>query len=624
MAKNKNISDIENNNHENKTKLPANNTLPLEETSSASKSNYSLTSNEDNLQQLNNTPQKENNEKTINNNAKFEDDKIINNTQDKTRENSSYDNSNKNNKDINIEEPDKELNDKSEIEKQNNTSEKEIVGTTNNEEAKKIQGNKNNKIIKNYAYNMIYQVILIIVPLIITPYISRVLLPDGVGNYSFSASLITYFTIFAALGFKLYGQREIAKYQNDKYQQSKVIYEISIIRIFTVSLCLLLNLLLCWVGVYGEYKTNMLILSINIIAILFDFSFCLEGNEEFKKLAIRNILIKALSVASIFLFVKGENDVWIYTLINAASTLISNLVLLIYLPKQLCKVPFKELKPLKRIVPVLKLFLPTIVTSIYTLLDKTLIGVILQSDAQNGFYHQADRIIRLVIVLTTSLSSVMVSRNSNEKQKNNKEALKNNLCFASKIVMFIGFPSMFGTIAIANNMNLWFFGSGYSEVIPLMIILAPLILIIGLNNITGVQYLIAVGRENTLTITVLIGAIVNLGLNIAFLYLIGTIGVAIASLIAETLILIIQMVILRKEIPIKKMIFCGWKNLVSSVLMFCILWVIQSYMVSSILNTVLLIVIGVLIYIISSILLRDEFLLYLFNNFKNKFIKKKK
>ena len=469
-----------------------------------------------------------------------------------------------------------------------------------------VDKNKKSTILKNYMFNVLYQLFLILVPIIVTPYVSRVLQPEGVGQFSFSSSIITYFTIFAALGCNLYGQREISKYQGDKHKQSVVFYEIFIVRIFSTFLVLALNLILCAFNIYGAYNTLMWILSINIFAVIFDFSFVLQGNEAFGKLVLRNIIVRSLSVASIFIFVKSADDVWVYTLITAITLVVSNLAIIFYLRNMIERVSFRELKPSRNIVPVLRFFIPTIVISIYTILDKTLIGVILHSDAQNGYYEQAYKIVSVAVTLVTALSLVMVSRNSYEKHRGNSDKLKSNVYFASQLVMFIGFPIMFGVMAVAQNINLWFFGPGYNDVIVLMIFFAPLIMAIGLNNVTGIQYMMAVGRENTFTITVLVGAILNCILNLILIYAIGVLGAVIASVVAETAILLLQLFILRNEISVKKFLFSGWKCFLSSIVMFAVLWFIKDYFESSILNTSLLVVIGVVIYGVMVLILREN------------------
>ena len=155
---------------------------------------------------------------------------------------------------------------------------------------------KNKSVKKNYIYNLIYQVFLLIVPLVLTPYVSRVIGVEGVGKYSFSYSLISYFTILSNIGFNYYGQREIAKHQDDKYAKSKSFWEIILCRSIFVIVSTSLNLILYSLNAYQSYSQLMLILTINIFAVALDISFYFQGNEEFGKIVLRNIIIKSLSI----------------------------------------------------------------------------------------------------------------------------------------------------------------------------------------------------------------------------------------------------------------------------------------------------------------------------------------
>ena len=138
----------------------------------------------------------------------------------------------------------------------------EQVETELNNENKVVeQPVKTKSVKKNYFYNLLYQIFILVVPLIVTPYISRVLTAEGVGQYSFSHSLITYFTVFASLGFVTYGQREIAAFQKDRHKQSVIFWDIIICRFFSVLIMLGLNLVLFFTKIYGEYSQLMFIFS---------------------------------------------------------------------------------------------------------------------------------------------------------------------------------------------------------------------------------------------------------------------------------------------------------------------------------------------------------------------------
>lgn len=177
-----------------------------------------------------------------------------------------------------------------------------------------------------------------IVPIAVTPYVARVLGEDGSGKYSFSFSIITYFTLFAALGFSTYAQREMAKHQGNKSKQSALFWEIMIARLIPVSITLIVYGILLACNVYGsDYTLLMTIMSLNVIAIAFDIAFFHQANEEFGRMVISNIIVKAFGIAAIFIFVKTHDDLWIYTLIQSLTILIGFFALWIHVPKILLR-----------------------------------------------------------------------------------------------------------------------------------------------------------------------------------------------------------------------------------------------------------------------------------------------
>lgn len=497
--------------------------------------------------------------------------------------------------------------------------------------------NKKKSVKLNYFFNIIYQVFLLIVPLVVTPYISRVLGPDGVGQFSFSYSLITYFVIFGSLGFGYYAQREMAKFQGDKYRQTVIFWEIIVCRLFPVLFSLTVNICFCFSGLYKEYTSFMLIFSINIFSIIFDISFLFQGNEQFGKLVFFNILIKFLSILAIFIFVNDSDDLWIYCLINGALVLVSNLVIWIGLYKILVKIKFSEIKPMRHLKGTLRLFIPTIATSIYTVLDRTLVGVLITetyisyedgielikrySDLENGYYEQSEKIVKIVLTVITALGTVMIPRNTKEFVNGNIEEIKNNIYKSSNIVWFIGVPMTLGLICVSNNFVPWFFGESFEKCIYLIMIFSPLVLILGFSNIFGLQYLIPTGQDRKFTIALLTGGLINLILNCIMIPFFWSFGAAIASIVAEFIVTLIMILFVRKDISIKKIGLMSWKYIVSGAIMFIVTYFVQSLLSSSIINTFLIVLIGISIYLILLMILRDQFLFNIFLYLKNKFKK---
>ena len=194
-------------------------------------------------------------------------------------------------------------------------------------------------VVKNYIYNVLYKILVMIIPLITTPYLSRVLGAENIGIYSYTLSISTYFILFGSLGVAMYGQREIAYVQDDINKRSKCFYEIIFMRFITLGIALVIfYLTFCSNGQYSIYYK---ILTLEIIGNALDISWYFQGIEEFKKTVIRNTIVKLISVVCIFIFIKSCNDLNKYFIIYVLSTLLGNLSLWFYLPRYTIKFKLK-------------------------------------------------------------------------------------------------------------------------------------------------------------------------------------------------------------------------------------------------------------------------------------------
>jgi O-antigen/teichoic acid export membrane protein len=268
---------------------------------------------------------------------------------------------------------------------------------------------KKDKLKINIILNLLYEILVIAAPMITAPYVSRVLQADGIGKYSYTSSLLAYFTMFASLGTASYGQREIARLRGDKKRYSKIFWEIELCSVFTTCICLILWLL--FAIMYDEYRTYMLAITYSLVAVLFDISWLYRGLEKFKYTVGINAFFKILSIILIFTLVKTENDLVRYMVIMSLGTLFGNVSMWLFLKREVV-ITRIELKALKsHLKTALVYFGPTIATSIYTVLDKTLIGVITQSNVENGYYEQATKIMNIVkSVSYSAINGVMASR----------------------------------------------------------------------------------------------------------------------------------------------------------------------------------------------------------------------
>lgn len=463
---------------------------------------------------------------------------------------------------------------------------------------------------KNYIYNLTYQIFLIIVPVIVTPYVARVLGEDGTGIYSFAFSLVTYFILFASLGFDLYSQRNVAKYQDNKKEQSRIFWGIFFARLISVFFVLIIYITLLFIGVYDEkYRQLMWIFSINIVATAFDISYFFQGNEDFKSIVFYNIIIRLVSIVLIFLLVKKSDDLYIYAIISSGTTLLANFVLWIKLPKAICKVSLSTIKPLQHLLPSLLLFLPTIAASVYTSLDKTMIGLITGLDSENGNYEYAEKIVKMVLTVLTSLGAVFIPKNSRKFKDGDISAVAKNIIISTRFVCCLAVPFMFGLIAVADNFIPWFLGDGYPKVAILIKILSPILLFIGLSNVFGLQYLIPTEKDKKFFIAITSGAVVNVLLNSFLIYYFQSYGAAIATVIAEFVVMVVMLVFVKKDVNIISVFKSVWKYFIAGIIMFVPCLILNEILVSSIINTFIIIFCGVIVYLTVIILLKDDFVL---------------
>lgn len=461
-------------------------------------------------------------------------------------------------------------------------------------------------ITKNYIYNLTYQILILILPLITTPYISRILGAENIGIYSYTISIVTYFILFGSLGIAMYGQREIAYLQEDKQKYSKTFWEIFILRFITMFMSM--TIFYFAFAKNGEYSIYYKVLLLEMIANCLDISWFFQGLEEFKKIVIRNTILKITSIICIFIFVKNSNDLIIYFLIYVLSTLFGNVTLWPYLSKFLTRIKVKELNILQHLKPTIALFIPQIAIQIYTVLDKVMIGAIITDKSEVGYYEQSQKVIKMLLTVVTSLGTVMVPRMANTFINGDVKRIQEYMKRAFNFVFLLAFPMMFGILAIANNFVPIFFGQGYEKVAILMSVISPILLMIGLSNVIGTQYLLPTKRQKEFTISVAIGALVNFIINMLLIKKYGALGASIGTVIAEISVTIIQFIFIRKNFNLLEILKLSIKYLIVSVIMFIVCIIIGNIIKNNLYAIIAQVIIGIGVYGVILLILKDEFI----------------
>lgn len=471
---------------------------------------------------------------------------------------------------------------------------------------------KTTSVKKNVMIYTIYQVLCIIVPFITVPYVSRALGPEGIGTYSYTHSLVMYFTMFAALGTMSYGSVEIAKLRDDKKKLSSTFWEIELLTIITSSICI--GIWILFSLFYHAYTGYMLILTLLIINVIFDISWIYVGLEKFKYTVSINSIFKILGIVLIFTFVKNNGDVYKYTLITSSITLIGTISMWFFLPKIIEKPDFKGMNLKKHFKETMIYFIPTIAASIYTILDKTLIGLITKDLSENGYYEQATKVVDMCKTLSfVSLNAVLGSRiaylYSQKKFDEIKKRLENSIDF----ILFISIGIIFGLISVSDRFVPLFFGDEFVNTSLYIKLLSPVILVIGISNCLGSHYYTPAGLRKQSAIYIVIGAVINLIINIILIPHFKGVGAIISTIIAELIITILYLKNCNGFLPIGMLFKFSYKKLLAAIIMCLSISFISKLPFNTYIMLGLEVILGGSIYVLCLFAFKDKFIFDTFN-----------
>lgn len=387
-----------------------------------------------------------------------------------------------------------------------------------------------------------------IFPLITFPYVSRVLLEIGTGKVTFAASVVTYFNMFAQLGIPTYGIRACAKVRDDREKLSRTAHELLAINlIMSVLSYLLLAVGIIFIPKLQGEKTLLIITSFTIVLSAIGMEWLYKALEQYTYITVRSIIFKAISVIAMFLLVHEQSDYVIYGAITIFAASASNIMNFFYARKFISMRPVGGYNLKHHLKAVMIFFAMACATTIYTNLDIVMLGF-MKTDGDVGYYNAAVRIKTILVSIVTSLGAVLLPRASyyiehemlDDFRRITKKALNFVFLAASPLALYFILFAREGILFLAGNA---FEGS----VIPMQIIM-PTLLLIGITNILGIQILVPLGREKVVLISEIAGAVTDIILNAIFIPKFAAAGAALGTLVAEAVVLLVQVIALRKSI----------------------------------------------------------------------------
>ena len=473
---------------------------------------------------------------------------------------------------------------------------------------------------KNFLYNLAFQIVSICLPIVLAPYLARVLGAEKVGISAFTLSVVEYFILLANLGISSFGQREVAMYQDNRAKYSKIFWDLIVYRVIIGSISLI---------AYGffvltatQYQAIYAILVINLLGNIFDVTWLFQGLEEYKYLSVRNIIIKIAFTILVFILVKTPADLNLYVFLNGLSILVSAAAVWIKIPSTIDKIELKKVRPLRYTKDTFIFFLPQIATMVYTVLDRTMLGLFDTTQIENGYYEQAYKIVFVATTAIISMNVVMSPRMSFLYKKGKIAELKTRLRKSLRFSLFAAVPVTFGIMAVASSFVPWFFGEGYDRVAEILPYFSSIILIIALSNCIANQCLTPCGMRGKSAAALWVCAGLNVICNLILIPKMMCMGAVIGSIVAEFSITVSFFYLAKDYVNALTTFKDSIKYFIAAIVMYFSVCFIKQFLPNTIPATIIESMIGATIYGVLLLVLRDKLVFDYITYYKNKLFKK--
>ena len=433
---------------------------------------------------------------------------------------------------------------------------------------------------RNFIYQLLYQLIILVIPLLQAPYLTRTLGDSSLGIYTYVNSIGYYFVVLSMLGIARHGQRVIASASNE-IEIRKRFWSLFFDH-FVISI-LITCIYFAFIPLFASNDTIIyLINGMYVASAIFDITFLFYGLENFKNVILKNLFVKILQFLLIILLI---------------------------------------------------LSISAIASTLYTVFNKTLIGIFRPKE-EVAYYDYAEKLINVPKSLIAAVGTVIFPRSCTLIINGDFQSVKKYAKVAIFIVGFIAFSSIFGFLSIGQILVNLYYGSEFADTGGLLMCMTPLIFIVGLGEIVRNMYLIPMKKDTPYVICIVINSVINIIFSLILLQFIGSYGAIIGAICAECFGLIFQYWLIRKQLPFKLIIKNLLPTLLIGLVMFIIVYTISFFVPAEWIYLLLLIFIGAIIFCFFTIIYIFIFdkelktlLLYtlqkILNNFKLKIRRKK-
>lgn len=452
------------------------------------------------------------------------------------------------------------------------------------------------KLLSNFLYQASYQILLIILPIITIPIVSKALGPEGIGTFNFINSIVAYFVLVAGGGITNYGIREISIVRNDKEKLSKKFWELAFFNLIFASITFVVYTAF---SLFSKNKAFFLVSSFTVLSCLFDISWFFSGIEDFKKITIRNFTVRIVSFILIIILIREPEDIYLYMLINAMSLLISQLSLWISINRYIIWVRVSLKDCLNHFKPAMEFFVAKIAISIYQNTTKTILGVMTTMTIV-GYYSNSYALIMMAANIINAMNTIMIPRMSNMYGNKDEQGMIKLLQKTLHVQLYFTIAIMFGIIAISGQVVEWLFGPEFESIKEVIPWLAPVIVTQSFQMAVASQYLIPRKEMKEYNISIFIGAIITIVLTVLLVPYVEIYGAVFGINIGYLVVSYLRLKVLLRDTDF----VLDYKNIIkyffSGFLMWGIIHITTGNLVSSIFTTLIQILIGVTVYFVST------------------------
>lgn len=413
---------------------------------------------------------------------------------------------------------------------------------------KRIITHKEHKVVlSNFLSLTTLQGISYILPLVVIPYLIRVIGMEKFGLIAFAQSLVQYFMILTDYGFSLSATKTISLLGEHKEKTSAVFSSVMTVKfLFTAISLVVLGFILYFVP---KFKNDWLvyILSFGVVvgSTLFPMWF-FQGKEKMIYITVVNVVSGMLYALSIFIFIKDPADYLLVPLLTSLFAIISG-ILGLYIAFKKFQIRFiihKYATIKEELKTGWDIFISTLAINAYTTSRIFAVGL-LTNNVITGYYSIAERIANVIQTFPMdSFTRAVFPRISNVFAKNKQRAIA--IMYRIQDGITLGFVV---SLPIAYMLAPWIIriacGAVYPEVVLILRLLLAAVFFVGANNFK-VQFLLVCGKQDLYAKIHVTAALLGLPLIFILIKRFSYVGAAFATVLTEAGVFIVTSVIIDK------------------------------------------------------------------------------